>query len=262
MLDLSAALDDWSRALRMWRLWLALGHEDLLDRYRRTTIGLGWIVLSFALFVAVKVAVFGQMAAVSATEFGLFVTIGFGLWTFISAMVLDGCTAFLHARHWILGVPLPQPVFLLQVLVRNLIVFASVLLVIGAALAWQLDALAPVAWTVLPALFFYVLTSVWISAILAPACARQRDLNQVVQIGVRLVFFVTPILWMPGISERLELIASLNPVTHFIEIIRQPLLYGRLPLDSWAWVLAINAVGLPAGLFAYAVSRKRVVFWV
>lgn len=262
METLAAALDDWWRALRMWRLWTALGHEDLLDRYRRTSLGLGWIVLSFALFVAVKVLVFGQMAAVPAAEFGLFVTIGFGLWTFISAMVLDGCTAFLHARHWILGVSLPYPVFLLQVLVRNLIVFASVICVIGAALAWQLDRLAPAAWTVLPALLCYVLTSTWVAAILAPLCARQRDLNQVVQIVVRLLFFVTPILWMPGISERLEFIASINPITHFIEIIRQPLLYGRVPAESWTWVLVLNLLGLPAGIAAYAATRKRVVFWV
>lgn len=259
---LATTLDDWTRALSMWRLWIALGHEDLLDRYRRTSIGLGWIVLSFAMFVAVKVLVFGQMASVSAAEFGLFVTIGFGLWTFISAMVLDGCTAFIHARHWILGVSLPYPVFLLQVVFRNLIVFASVAVVIAAALAWQLDGLSPAAWTVLPALVAYLVTSIWVAAILAPLCARHRDVHQVAQIVVRLLFFVTPILWMPGISEMLERLASLNPVTHFIEIIREPLLYGRIPATSWAWVIAVNAIGLPAGLLAYATSRTRVVFWV
>ena len=262
MAGLAVALDDWKRALGMWRLWVALGHEDLLDRYRRTAFGLGWIIVSFALFVGVKVVVFGQMAGVTAREFGLFVTIGFGLWSFISAMVLDGCTAFLHARHWILGIALPQPVFLLQVLVRNLIVFASIVAVIAAVLAWQLETLSPAAWTVLPALACYVLTSLWLSAVLAPACARYRDLNQLAQIAVRLLFFVTPILWMPGISERLELIAALNPVTHFIEVVRQPLMYGHVPSGSWAWVLAITALGLPAGAVVYASTRDRVVFWV
>ena len=114
--QLAAALSDWKRGLAMWRLWVALGAEDITDRYRRTLFGAFWVAGSFALFVSVKVTIFGQMAGVSTVEFGLFVTLGFGLWTFASSMVLDACTAFIHARQWILGVAVPYPVFILQAL--------------------------------------------------------------------------------------------------------------------------------------------------
>ena len=59
---LSTAVSDWKRALSMWRLWVALGHEDIVDRYRRSLLGTAWVVLSFALFVGVKLSVFGQLA--------------------------------------------------------------------------------------------------------------------------------------------------------------------------------------------------------
>src|SRR5690242_8335587 len=48
------ALDDWMRALRSPALWANLALEDLRDRYRRTVLGVAWIAISFALFVAVK----------------------------------------------------------------------------------------------------------------------------------------------------------------------------------------------------------------
>ena len=72
------------------------------------------LVPGLTLFVAVKVSVFGQMVTVPVEEFGLFVTIGFGLWSFISGMLLDGCAAFIHSRHWILGSATPYPVFILH----------------------------------------------------------------------------------------------------------------------------------------------------
>jgi len=258
----SSPIADWTRALSMWRLWIALGHEDILERYRRSALGVAWVVLSFALFVAVKVSVFGQMAAVPVAEFGLFVTLGFGLWTFISAMVLDGCSAFIHARPWILGSSTPYPVYLLQALFRNVLVFVATFAVMFAALAWKGDPWRLAALTALPAFGVYLVTSLWVSALHAPLCARWRDAHHAAQTGVRMLFFVTPILWMPSLAPPLARIAAYNPIAHFIEIVRAPLMYGYVPVDSWWWVLAINAIGIPAGLFVYARTRNNLVFWV
>jgi ABC-type polysaccharide/polyol phosphate export systems, permease component len=96
--------DDWRKSIHMYTLWSNLALEDLRDRYRRTVLGLMWIVASFALFVLVKVLVFGQLTAASRAEFGVYVTLGFGLWAFINSMVMDACTAYMHARPWILAI--------------------------------------------------------------------------------------------------------------------------------------------------------------
>src|SRR5690606_25515834 len=95
----SQALRDWRTAFGMWRLWTALGFEDLSERYRRTLFGISWVLMSFAVFVGVKIAVFGQMAPVPMAEFALFVTLGFGLWTFISTVVVDACQAYIQSAN-------------------------------------------------------------------------------------------------------------------------------------------------------------------
>jgi ABC-type polysaccharide/polyol phosphate export permease len=253
---------EWTRSLALAPLWSNLAMEDLRDRYRRTALGLAWIVTSFALFVAVKVFVFGQLTKVSAAEFGIYVTIGFGLWTYINAMVVDACTAFIHSRPWILGTPTPYPVFLLQTVFRNWVVFMMILLVMAVSLLWKTTPWTWNALTVLPALLVYVLTSLWLAAILAPLCSRYRDLYHTVQTSMRLIFFATPILWMPATSGRLATLARLNPIAHFVDIVRQPLMYDQVPHASWAIVLCINAVGLVAGAVVYVATRKRVAHWV
>lgn len=258
----AAAADDWARSTRMSSLWTNLALEDLRDRYRRTALGLFWIIVSFALFVLVKILVFGQLASVPAAEFGIFVTLGFGVWSYINSMVLDGCTAYMQARPWILGTATPYPVFLLQAVYRNVLVFAFILLVMGVALAWKTTPWRVQAFTALPALLAYLVTSVWMSAILAPLCARYRDLYHMVQTGMRLVFFATPILWMPAASGRLAMIAHANPLSHFVAIMRDPLLYNRIPMESWGIVVAINVVGILAAVVVYTATRRRVAHWV
>jgi ABC-type polysaccharide/polyol phosphate export permease len=258
----TATLHDWSRSFRLSALWCNLALEDLRDRYRRTFLGLSWIIASFALFVAVKVLIFGQLTTATTAEFGVFVTLGFGLWTYINAMVMDACTAYMHSRPWILGTATPYPVFLLQAVVRNWMVFSLILLVMGAALYWKQTPWTPAALWVLPALAIYLLSSLWLAAILAPLCARFRDLHHAVQTGMRLVFFATPILWMPASSGKLAHVAQLNPFAHFVAIVRDPLMYDRVPSDSWRVVLVINAVGLVAGVLVYALTRRRIAFWV
>ncbi len=258
----TAALRDWSRSLRLSTLWYNLALEDLRDRYRRTFLGLSWILFSFALFVGVKVLVFGQLTTVPAAEFGVFVTLGFGLWTYINSMIMDACTTYMHSRPWILGTSTPYPVFLLQSVLRNWMIFSLILLVMAGALYWK-----PTPWTTtmlwaLPALFVYLVSSLWLAAILAPLCARYRDLYHAVQTGMRLIFFATPILWMPASSGKLALIARLNPISHFVAIIREPLMYDRVPLDSWHVVLWINFVGLALGALVYATTRRNIPHWV
>ena len=259
---LRASWQDWMRALHLAPLWTSLALEDLHDRYRRTVFGLLWIVLSFALFVLVKVLVFGQLTTASTSEFGIFVTLGFGLWTYINAMVMDACTAYMHARPWILGTATPYPVFLLQAVYRNLLIFAMVLLVMAVAMFWKQSPWDWQALAVLPGLLVFPLTSLWLASILAPFCARWRDLHHAVQTGLRLIFFATPILWMPAASGKLALIARINPLSHFVAIVRDPLMYNHIPLDSWKVVLAINAVGVPAGVLAYVRTRHHVAHWV
>lgn len=253
---------EWGGALRRAPLWYALAIEDLRDRYRRTTLGLAWVVLSFGAFVLVKVTIFGQLTSVSPAEFALFVVIGFGLWTHISSLVVDGCTAYIHARPWILGAAVPYPVFLLQVVCRNWLMFGMIALVMATSLFWK-----PTPWTprmlwAVPAIISYVVASLWMTALLAPLCARYRDLHQMVQTAMRLFFFATPILWMPSAGGILGAIARWNPISHFIAIVRDPLIYDSVPMESWVVVLAINFVGLPAGALVYARTRGNIIFWV
>ena len=60
---------------------------------------------------------------------------------------------------------------------------------------------------------------------------------------VQLLFFVTPVLYDPGHLGRFGALVALNPATHFIAILRAPLLGQPAPPASWVAVLAMLAAG-------------------
>lgn len=253
---------DWTKAARMWRLWTALGREDLSDRYRRTVLGVSWLVTSFALFIFVYIVVFGHGSGLSQSEYALYVTLGFGLWSFISGAVGDGCVAYSASSNWILGASIPYPAFIFQIVYRNWLVFLLTLLVIAVALLWLKSNWTHNMLWALPGLLVYVVTPVWLTAILAPLCARHRDALHAVQTGMRLLFFATPILWLPSQRAQLALLAHYNPLSYFIDIVRTPLIYDAFPHDSWIVVLMINGFGMLAGITTYALTRNRVAYWL
>jgi len=53
-----------------------------------------------------------------------------------------------------------------------------------------------------------------------------------------------------------------NPLLHFIEFIRQPMLGQPQHLRHWIVVLVITVVGWALTLFALRRYRSRVAYWV
>lgn len=263
MKDLIAqSLQDWWKAIRMWRLWTSLAREDLSDRYRRTVFGVSWVLGSFALFILVYIVIFGQGSGVSQEQYTLYVAVGFALWGFISGVIADACVAYTASSHWMLGTSIPYPVYFLQSLYRDWLTFLLVMLVLAVLMVWRKETWTPEMLWAIPGLLTYCITPLWLAAILAPLCARYRDAIHGVQTILRVMFFVTPILWLPEQRTHLATIANYNILTHYIDIVRTPLIYDTFPYKSWIVVLAANAVGSVVGFFVYAMTRNRVVYWL
>jgi len=81
---------------------------------------------------------------------------------------------------------------------------------------------------------------------------------------VQVVFFVTPIMWLPELlsARGLTWVVSLNPMHHFVEIVRAPVLGAPVPLLSWAVVAAVSVVGWLIALALLERFRHRVPYWL
>lgn len=259
----SGFISDLVAGLLMWDLWRTFAWDEIQQRYRRSMLGVLWILVSYMIFVGGISIFFSAFSSAGAMEFVVYVALGFAAFTFLSGNVVDGCHVFISSRTWINSVSLPYSIHVYRSLFRSIFTFSLQLTVALAVMiyaGWRPSALTFMA---LPALLLYLINAVAIQYFFGLISARYRDVVHLVGSITRILIFVTPILWvreeLTGIRAH---IADINPLTHFVEIFRAPLMGVEPRLSSWVIALCLTATAwLLTFMAAYRV-RNRLAFWV
>lgn len=259
-----AALGDIRNSLMSYSLVCMLGWQDVLQRYRRSTLGPFWITISMGVLIGTIGIVFSQIFKAPIDEFVPFLALGIILWNFSQSLITEGCTGFIAAEGIIKQLPIPLFVHILRIswrnmliLAHNLIIFPLVLLAVGKPLSWLV--LISIGGFVL-----LLLNLMWIALILGIFCARYRDMPQIVTSALQIFFYLTPIVWMPSLlPERTSMILlDLNPFYHLFEIVRAPLL-GQEPNSlNWMVSLGLGIFGWVAALVFYGKYKRRIAYWL
>ena len=182
----------------------------------------------------------------------------------MSSVVIEGCTGFIAAEGIIKQLPIPLFVHILRMIWRNMlilghniVIFPLVLLVVGKSLSLM-------AFICIPGFLLVVANLAWIALIVGVLCARYRDLPQIVGSIMQIIFYLTPIMWMPSLlPQRAGLyLLDLNPAYHLLEIVRSPLL-GQLPtVTNWEVSLALALIGWIMALVVYGRYKRRIPYWL
>ena len=243
-------------------LWGRLGWQDIRRLYRRSVLGPFWLTISMGLLVAALGALYGALWKVELADYVPFLALGFVVWTLISGVITDGCNAFINAEGIIKHVGLPLSVHVFRLLWRNLLVLChnAVVFVIVAAIFGVWPGWAGL--LAVPGLALLVLNGIWVGLLLGVISARFRDVPPIVASIVRILFFVTPIIWMPELMPGRAFVLDFNPFFHMVEVVRAPLL-GKVPgLVSWLAVLGITLGGWIVAFEFFRRYRWRIAYWV
>ncbi|MFM9378934.1 ABC transporter permease [Gordonia sp. VNK21] len=260
---------DLTDGLRNRELWLHLGWTDIKQRYKRSVLGPLWITLATGVTAIAMGLLYGQLFGMDLDFFLPYVTLGLIFWYFISNSILDGAVVFSTNEGLIKQLPAPISVHVYRVVWRQLIIFSHNIVIFVIIVAVFRP---PIGWTgflVIPALALFVLNSVWVTIVFGILSTRFRDIGQLLTTMVQLVFFMTPIIWSAqslqnaagDVSGRARLV-ELNPMYHYLEITRGPLLGHHVAFYHWLVVIGCTVVGCLAALVVMRNFRARVPYWV
>lgn len=254
---------DFVRGLVVWRLWLGLATQDIRIRYKRTFLGPLWITASMTATFVTMGMLFSAVYKTDVRVFLPYLASGMVVWSFISAVAIDGPQIFVDAQHLIHSLRIPLVVHVMRSVMRNGMIFLHNLVsalitsvVLGGSVT--VDSLLLLAY--LP-----VLVAIGFSGglILAIVGSRFRDLGPVIGMVTQMMFFMTPIMWRPeDIPGGSKWWVTANPAYHLVEIVRAPLL-GTAPAMISVVVAATSAVVLclvAHGLFC--LFRQRISYWL
>ncbi len=260
--QLSQAVQDIYEGVADWRLWAFLGWHDIRQRYRRSTLGPLWLTLSMAVSVASIGLIWGTLFNLNAAEFVPYLCVGLLIWNLIIALVTEGCSTFTGASGYITQTNRPVSTYVLWVIWRNLLVSAHTFLVyIGVVFVFQIWPNTHTVWVLL-GMPLMILAITWPALLFGIIATRFRDIPQIVGSILTVLFFVTPVLWKVEQLGSRGWIAEWNPLTHIINLVRNPLLGQPLTPLAWEVAIATAVVGWLLTFVLFARYRGRIAYWL
>lgn len=239
---------------------LLLTLRDLKVRYTTSVLGYLWSIIDPLLMAAIYWVVFTfvfHRGGAGDEPYIVFLLAGLLPWTWFNGNVSDATRAFRSEGKLIRSVKIPRTIWVLRQVCSKGIEFVISLPVIAFFALITLKAPNVGAFLYLPlALALQVVLTVGISLIIAPMSVFLRDLERVVKLGLRLMFYGAPVLYHLEIgTPLLHFLYGLNPLSGILDLYRACFFPAVL---DWGYVLQAAAVSVLLFALGTVVFRRAV----
>jgi ABC-type polysaccharide/polyol phosphate export permease len=206
--------------------------RDLKVRYRRSVLGFAWSFLNPLLMMVVFAIVFTALRQRSIAKYPIFLLSGLLPWQWFSNAVIAASSSIASNAALVRKVYFPREVLPLVAVLSNMV---NYLLALIPYVAFMLFFRVPVTpWIALLPLVMIVqfLFTFGLGLILCTADVFYRDTKEILQVVMRLWFFLTPIFYSPDAlsGTMARWVNTLNPMSPLVCAYRA-ILYTGAPLQ-------------------------------
>lgn len=260
--QIDLAVADLAAAIQLRPLWIRLGWNDILHRYRRSTLGPFWSTANMAITIIALGLVYSQIFNMPIRQLLPYVCAGLIVWGFINSIMLDAGNLFSSSESYIRHIRLPYLLHVCRFVFSKIVLFAHDFPIYIAVMLYFQIWPGAVALYAIPGFLLLAINVALVSLTVGMVSARFRDIPRIITSLAQVVFLVTPVIWTPELLGSHVYIANGNPFFHLIEIVRAPLL-GALPSAlTVVVILAMTAVNLLATALLFVRYRARIAYWI
>jgi lipopolysaccharide transport system permease protein len=222
-------------------LLMNLTRREVKGRYSQSLFGIGWAIAQPLAMMAVFTLVFSRLGNISAdgVPYPIFAYAGLVPWFFFLNSVNSGTASLVQYRNIVTKTYFPREIIPLSQVCSRLLDLGAAASLFAALMAYygaQITAWALVAAPLLVLLFAFTTAVTLLTSALN---VFYRDVTPVVQIGLQLWLYLTPIAYpLARVPAHLRGWIAANPLSGIVEGFRSALVYGREP--DWG-LLAVSA---------------------
>lgn len=225
--------------------------NDLRSRFARSKLGGLWMILQPLAQVAIYALVLSRIMATKLPgindryAYVIYLMAGMIAWSLFADVISRSQSIFVDNANLMKKMAFPRVCLPVIVggscLVNNLLLLVTavgVFLLIGHPLSLAM------LW--LPLLIGINLAfAIGLGLIIGVLNVFVRDVSQVMTVVLQLLFWLTPIVYMPSIiPDRLRVVLQFNPMMHMAVAFQDVILYGRAPPVEGLVVIAVAAIVL------------------
>lgn len=258
------------RTAAVWRrkeiLW-TLVRRDLRVRYSQSTLGYLWTILDPLLMASVYFVVFTfvfKAGRVADTPYFLYLLSGLLGWQWFTQSVTDTSKSLNQEARLVRSTNLPREVWVIRcVVAKGVEYILSLPVLVGFVLYYLVRGQVQLDWELLLfplGLLLQFVLLVGLGLVLAPVTVLATDMQRVVRIVLRFLFYLTPVLYgIHAVPEPLRAVLVLNPLNGILSLYR-----GGLFERSVNWLdvgvsAAVSVVLLVVGVWLFARLERAVL---
>lgn len=259
-----------ARPAALWRsrkiLWL-LVKRDLKVRYAQSLLGYFWSILDPLLMSVVYWFVFTQIfpRAVGDEPYIIFLLAALFPWTWFQNTVGDSANSLLHESRLVRSTRLPREIWAMRVVLSKTVEFLfSLPVLLIFVLAFQAPITSDIWLFVLGVFMLFVLLS-GLALILAPLEVLLRDIDPLVKVAMRVLFYASPVLYgindvyAAGFPRWVETLYLMNPMAGILTAFRAGFFPDQLHWDAIAVSGAICVFTFMVGWVVFTRLERAVL---
>ncbi len=259
----SLAIEEIKAIKKYWLIWYTLGFQDIQLRYRRSALGPLWLTLSTAVMIYSMGFLYAYLFKLDLKKYFPYLAAGVICWNLVVGLIKESSAAYIDAERHIRNQESFYTIFIMRIIFRNFVIFFHNLLAfIPIALIFK-TGIGFNLLLILPGLFVLCVNGVLWGTVIGIFSTRYRDIEQIVGSIMQVIFFVTPVMWMPSLlPERMSWIVQFNPFAQFLAFIRNPLMNQPVTLHAVLMVSMITVIGF--GLYVLNMNKykHKIIFWL
>ena len=262
---MSGLFNQLSHSFRKPEFWAYSSWLDIVTRYRRTRLGLFWLLAPVLLFTFVTGPLYARLFDHDLAFYMVHLGMGFAIWRMVSMVISEAIGSLRGNKSFIMDGNVRLTDYALRTIAKASFYFAFAMIGMVGVLVWSS---AVPAWGV-PTLLFTVpivaLNLFWIAYCVGLLGARSPDFGQALQTLLMMGMLFTPIIWV-GDRFPADSVAGfavrLNPAYHLLEVVRAPL-FGRMPESgSIIFVAVMTVIGWAIAAFLCRRYSRYVPIWI
>jgi ABC-type polysaccharide/polyol phosphate export permease len=206
-------------------IWVYGAWIDLKNKYRRTTIGVGWNFLTLFITVMIMTTIWSLIFKINFFELFPYIFNGFAIYFFITNSINISCYSLVQIRKDIyFNINIPILVLVLRDVFQQLLTYTQYMILIIFFYIYQYSFNF---FNIL--LFFFGLIIVFIQTIficliVSFVATRFRDVAALITSLLSAATLLTPVIWKKEMLGVYQNYVYLNPLSFMVEIIRDPII--------------------------------------
>ncbi|BDU10568.1 hypothetical protein AINA4_04890 [Aurantimicrobium sp. INA4] len=242
-------------------LWL-LTRRDLKVRYSTSALGYLWSILDPLIMSGIYWFIFTQVfqRAAGTEPYIVFLLAGLLPWMWFNSAVSDSTRAFIKSAKLVRSTAIPRSIWVASIVLGkgtefllSLPVLAIFAVVAGAQLGWEV-VFFPLA------ILIQAILTFGIGLIVAPLVVFFRDLERVIKLFLRFLFYASPIIYaFSDLPAAVQPWMAFNPLAGIFDLYRAAFFPEELNWSVVGISAAMSVIILGLGIWVFSRAERSVL---